>query len=403
MRSALSVLLVMSSSAAMGAADASLRSLYDNNRWFDLREAIAGKEVPPLYRGAASAAFNDLACAEEYLDHAIAQATMPDDIIGARSILTNLYIRLGRHRDAVRQIDEMLKVKPHDKGLRNVRSLFAVFGQYPDQCVGGNRHAIIHTAGDDGSIPLTINGRALHWILDTGAGVSLMGQSEARMLGLTIYPVREKSGDLNGVAVKIGATVVPKLTVGEVEICNVAFQVMADSRPPVNERSPGARGIIGLPVLIALRNMRMTTDGAIEFGFSPGTDRPVQNLYFDGLSPVTRVGFAGRQLDFLFDTGNGAGTQLWRSFAREFPEMMKERGASGKKKVTQIGGSKDRDVVVLPEVRLTVGGKETILRPANVFSNPVGNEYQHGLLGTDLLSQASEVSIDFQSLSVRLQ
>jgi len=171
----------------------------------------------------------------------------------------------------------------------------------------------------------------------------------------------------------------------------------------VNELQPGERGIIGLPVVIALQSVRWTASGTFEIGLDSGSERAVQNLYFDGLVAVTRVGVEGRQLDFVFDTGNGAGTQLWQSFANDFAGLLKERGTRSKKRVTQIGGSKEREVVVLPELRLRVGGRETILRPANVFSRPVGNEYQHGLLGTDLLSQADEVSIDFQSMSVWLR
>ena len=62
-----------------------------------------------------------------------------------------------------------------------------------------------------GSLPVTINGKVLYWILDTGANVSMISQSEARMLGLRVERVRSKASDLNGGATKIGATVAPKL------------------------------------------------------------------------------------------------------------------------------------------------------------------------------------------------
>jgi hypothetical protein len=71
--------------------------------------------------------------------------------------------------------------------------------------------------------------------------------------------------------------------------------------------------------------------------------------------------------------------------------------------VTQIGGSNDRDVVVLPEVRLRVGRFDTVLRPANIFSKPVGDDRLHGNLGMDLLSQAAEVTLDFQSMVLSLR
>jgi hypothetical protein len=90
-------------------------------------------------------------------------------------------------------------------------------------------------------------------------------------------------------------------------------------------------------------------------------------------------------------------------FARDFPQLLKERGSKGTVRITQIGGSNEREVTVVPEVRLRVGGFETLLRPANIFSKPVGNDSYHGNFGMDLLSQAAEVTIDFQSMSLALR
>ena len=70
-------------------------------------------------------------------------------------------------------------------------------------------------------------------------------------------------------------------------------------------------------------------------------------------------------------------------------------------RVTQFGGSNERETTVLPELRLRLGGLDTFLRPANVFSRPVGDERVHGLLGADILSQAAEVTIDFTSITLR--
>jgi hypothetical protein len=44
-----------------------------------------------------------------------------------------------------------------------------------------------------------------------------------------------------------------------------------------------------------------------------------------------------------------------------------------------------------------------VLRPANVFSPPIGNDLQHGNLGLDVLSQAAEVMIDFQAMLVTVR
>jgi hypothetical protein len=72
-------------------------------------------------------------------------------------------------------------------------------------------------------------------------------------------------------------------------------------------------------------------------------------------------------------------------------------------RVTQIGGANDRETIVIPDVRLSVGGKETALERGNVFSKPVGNDRFHGLLGMDVLSQAHDVTINFRSMTLTLR
>ena len=39
-----------------------------------------------------------------------------------------------------------------------------------------------------------------------------------------------------------------------------------------------------------------------------------------------------------------------------------------------------------------------MLRPAQLFAKPVGNDYEHGLLGMDVYSQAREIVIDFRKM-----
>jgi hypothetical protein len=52
-----------------------LRPLYDQHRWFELRDAVKGQEVAPLYKGAVASAFNDTNTAEIYLHQVIKFAT----------------------------------------------------------------------------------------------------------------------------------------------------------------------------------------------------------------------------------------------------------------------------------------------------------------------------------------
>lgn len=76
------------------------------------------------------------------------------------------------------------------------------------------------------------------------------------------------------------------------------------------------------------------------------------------------------------------------------------QGRKGTKQVNQIGGSSEREIVTVPELRVRVGGFSGVIQPANIFSKPVGNDLHHGNLGMDVLSQPFEVSIDFQAMSL---
>jgi hypothetical protein len=122
----------------------------------------------------------------------------------------------------------------------------------------------------------------------------------------------------------------------------------------------------------------------------------------DGLSPVTRVECEGKPTDFIFDTGNQAGTELWSRFATDFAATVTARGKKGTMIETEIGGSTEREVIRLPELRLRVGGFNVLLKSPPVLSKPVGDDFHHGLLGMDALSQAREVHINFEGMTVQL-
>jgi hypothetical protein len=178
---------------------------------------------------------------------------------------------------------------------------------------------------------------------------------------------------------------------------------MPDSQEPWIELPSGKKGLIGLPVAVALKAISWSSNGTFEIGFEPSSSAVRKDeICFDGLNPITRAHSEGKELDFILDTGNSAGTQLWSRFSHDFSERVKQEGTKSTKQVMQVGGANVRETTVLPEIALRVGGLDTKLRPAEIFSPPVGDRFHHGLLGMDVLSQAREVRIDFRSMTLSL-
>jgi hypothetical protein len=324
------LLILIGSAASQSSNTAAFKLLYDQHRWFELREAIRGQTVAPVYMGAVASAFNEARPAETYLNQAIRDASSPKAVIGARETLGILYVRLGRLREAVRQFDLVLQAEPGRADVQNFRAMLGAFNAHPEYAVVSKRRASFQCAVSSRGlfIPLSINGTSLNWSLDTGFNMSGLTEAEARMLGLTV----EAGGtvrDMAGSTTTARTAVARQLVIGETEFRNVPLLVLSDSAPLVSRRPPGMRGAIGLPVAVGLQAFHWTGNGRCEAGPAErDAKHGVSNLAFDGLKAVTRVRFETKDLDFVLDTGNQAGTQLWTPFARDFLALLKEQGTT---------------------------------------------------------------------------
>jgi hypothetical protein len=312
-------------------------------------------------------------------------------------------LRTGQYADARRLIDEMLALEPRED-LKNAR---AVFANGPN--MGVSRGAARFTCEASGTgvlLPLTVDGRRVTWLMDTGANISFISDAEAERIGLTIRDSDGRASDHAGGSAGVRTAVARRVVIGRTELRNVQFLVTPAEQMPWKELPPGKQGIVGLPLLIAQDALKWTRTGGCSTGLSAGSlgrSRGVPNLRYEGTHLVTKVESDGKVLDFILDTGNQAGTQLWERFGRDFAPFVKERGRKGIERVTQFGGAADREIVLLSAMRLRVGGRETHLAEGKLFSRPVGDDRFHGLLGMDVLSQASEVTIDFRSMRLALR
>jgi hypothetical protein len=115
-------------------------------------------------------------------------------------------------------------------------------------------------------MPVTVNGSAVQWVLDTGANFSVLSESEARMLGMALAGGTGEIADSAGGAAAARMAVAQSVTIGGTELRDVSMLAFPDDRPPWNELEPGHRGIVGLPLALALDNIRWTSSGTCETG-----------------------------------------------------------------------------------------------------------------------------------------
>ena len=92
-----------------------LEALLRDHKWFQLRNGIRGANAPILYRGAVEAAFNQPAQAEDDFRNFLGSAPSSKDKLQAQSLLLDLYLRQGRYKEALTQIEEKLRIQPNDE------------------------------------------------------------------------------------------------------------------------------------------------------------------------------------------------------------------------------------------------------------------------------------------------
>ena len=367
-----------------------LQSLFDAHEWFALGDAIKTADASPLYRGAVEAAFNQSQKAEKNLRRVIDTSPKSEDAYRAHELLTGIFVR------------EMSLLRPEDDSFQSARTFCESLAN-PNEEVTKNSASSRLLMRDGNMVPISIAGKMANYGFDTGSNVSTMSELEAKRLGL-IAESAGIGGGVGGPGVPIRAVVVPRLMIGNIVLSHVAFAVFSDKQEPFADLPIGERGILGLPVLLALKSFRWTKDGVFEIGpVLKNTDPHEPNLCFEGVTPAAQIEFDHSRLIFGFDTGADR-TVLYPKFAADFPSLVKSVGEKDTIKTSGYDGSVEEETVRLPHVAFRIGNFDATLRPAQIVSHPYPNAGEFdGNLGMDLLAQAREVTVDFQSMTLTLR
>ena len=87
-------------------------------------------------------------------------------------------------------------------------------------------------------------------VLDSGANISVITESEARRLGLSAVTGQPHLSWFGGKETRQRLAVAKRLEIGNFRFRDVAFGVIADA--DLAKFSPDIRGAVGLPVLMAM-------------------------------------------------------------------------------------------------------------------------------------------------------
>ncbi len=401
---ATAVLMIGLLPAMWAQSQSTFQAAYEKNQVFVLRTDVAEAAAAPLfYRGAIEAAANQISTADKLLHSVINASPNSDQAYEAHDLLGNMFFRNGMYRAAFGEIRAALQERPEASDAKQMLPIATALNNLPEMTVASLRPSTLHIEPKSIFLPLQVNGHDAEFFFDTGAGLSLIGESEAKELGIPAQTVEGTMGDASGKGVSgLRIALAKNLVIGGLHLQNVPFVVISDTREPLNTLPLHRRGIIGIPVLLAMKTIRWKPTGSFELGF-PGTALNLStcNVLFHNANPVIDVQASGKHLDFTLDTG-AMTTDLNPPFAEALPALVKT-GTPEKQTIEGLGGITEGQSVLLPSVTFQIGGGTAVLKPAHVFTEHGNGAWAAGNLGMDLLSQASAFTLDFGAMTLRLQ
>jgi tetratricopeptide (TPR) repeat protein len=206
--------------------------MFDSNQAFALRNAVEQGHAPLFYRGAVEESMNRLGPARKHLRAVLEAEPHSKDAEDAREMLANMEFRNGQYREALAEIEAARDERPDSADVNNMLPLFRALAEAPDMQVVRRKSTRLMRVGDNHrSLPVMIDGKEVTYGFDTGAALSVIGVSDARMLGLTLKHVDTKLSEASGTAVPgFDVAIAKDLAIGGLHLRSVPFFVLQDTQ-----------------------------------------------------------------------------------------------------------------------------------------------------------------------------
>ena len=181
----------------------------------------------------------------------------------------------------------------------------------------------------------------------------------------------------------------------------MVFLVLADDALNIEPLHYQIKGILGLPVLRALRRVEISNNGLVRIHLHEAVSGRAPNLFFDEASPIVEIHHGQHRLQMFLDTGANASV-LYPSFRNALTREETFRLKTKREKVAGAGGMINRKTELVPTLRIEVLETSVNLRKVSLLPEmPTGNNrYRDGVIGMDALRSGFLLDFDAMRLEV---
>lgn len=412
---ALGLAAAMVAGAGAPASD-ELLELYRRRDYFELRERLGG--VPGsapagpvelrFVAGAVQHAFNRPLASNRTLAELAAAGDLPRELADeARRLRIANHLRLYEYRAALSLARESAwppaggreSAQAHE--ARNIGRLLEALVDTPAQRVEVARTTRTSLRLDR-RVAVEIGAHELRLAIDTGANFSVLMRSEAQSAGLAIREVGLQVTTATGGLVAADVAVAPRVLLGAAEFRHVVFLIFPDEMLTF-ENDVKVSGLVGLPMLEALGEVRFWSDNTVEIPVRPPR-RKRSNLALDGHEPLVRARAFGEDLVCRLDTGSNR-TFFYSSFYRRFRERIVAVGDTQRVEVAGVGGARTIGVYRVPFLTLSLARADIQLRRNDIYTAPLvggADEYLDCTIGREALDGFRYYAINLRDMALVL-
>ncbi|MGB2908867.1 MAG: retropepsin-like aspartic protease [Candidatus Aminicenantaceae bacterium] len=390
-----------------------LQRLYSSKRYFELRDRLKkigeDNRSPELefFRGAVDNVFNRLPSSLTHLLGYLERTGGSQPAIWAREcydLLADSYRKSFQYARAA-EINEKILILFRNElsdteraDHENEFKLWEALKDTPAQTAEFTGDTTMQMQSSH--VPMTVNGFEIALTYDTGADLSVLIASLAKKLGLEIIDVPIRVGTITGEKIDARVGVAADLRIGNMTVHHALFLVMKDEYFYIPEIEHQIQGVLGFPVLAAMREVTFSREGEIRIPSSPRTQGE-QNLALDGFKPLIEGHHAGKRLTFVLDTGANR-SDLWPPFLTEFKDEVEDLGELITERFRGVGSRREVKAYSLRDLVLQVSGRDVTFRRIPVFTEYTteNSRFFYGNLGQDLVRQFQSMTINFENMCV---
>ncbi len=352
-------------------------------------------------------AFNRLDESNNHINQLIkAESNLPDSLIlELYKIKEDNYVKLFDYKEAKNALTTILKdykdllSENEINGIENSLKIWSALENEPKQKTFIQDAVRLKIEKDKvglNNLKVSKGKDSLSFIFDTGANLSTVSKSTAQQFGMKIIPVDIKVGTITGEKVPAQIAVCPEFKLDNIEILNSIFLVLDDNALAFPQIDYQIYGVLGFPVIEALREIQITRDGYFIVPKEETKNSFESNMAMDGLTPLIYI----NQRHFTFDTGADR-TLFYHSYYIENQKEINKNYTSEKISFGGAAGRKEFDGYVI-SVNINILDKEITLKDIQLLKEKIkDNETVYGNIGQDLIKQFHKMTMNFDRMFIK--